>query len=186
MRGRDLMLAAIMLAGVLDVSANWLAAHYMIPLGFGLLAPSGTFAFAFAFCVYDYLRRWHGLGPTLAAITLGFTGSVVYSALFGGGVGRIALAGLIALAASSMVDLVAQTATLRWPVWRYVLTSNAVSLAVDTVVFTIVAFAALPADVRLHIMAGQYVAKIGMTLIAIPFVYWSRAWFSRSVRPVAA
>jgi queuosine precursor transporter len=185
MRQRAVMMAAVVLAGLLDCSANWLAAHYLVTLG-PLIFPSGTLAFAAAFVTYDYLRRWHGLWPTLAAITLGFTGSVVYALLFGSGIGRIAFAGLIALACSSLLDLAAQTVTLRWRIWRYVLASNALSLAVDTVVFTQVAFAALPADVRVHIMAGQYVAKIGMTLIAIPLVYGARRWQSQTFQAAVA
>ena len=61
------------------------------------------------------LWRFHGLRPTLAAIALGFAASVAYGALFGGGIGRIAVAGLVALACSSTTDLLTQTVTLRWP-----------------------------------------------------------------------
>ena len=35
---RELMIVAIALAALLDFSANWLAAHYLVPIGFGLLA----------------------------------------------------------------------------------------------------------------------------------------------------
>ena len=157
---RQLIVAAVALAGLLDFSANWLAAHYLLAIG-PFLLPSGSFVFTLSFVVYDYLRRWHGLRPTLAAIGLGFAASIAYGTLFGGGIiGRIAVAGLVALACSSTTDLLAQTVTLRWPIWKYVSTSNAVSLLVDTVVFTTIAFAALPPEMRLRIMAGQYLAKI--------------------------
>jgi uncharacterized integral membrane protein (TIGR00697 family) len=123
------------------------------------------------------------LDPLHAAIGLGFAASIAYEPLFGGGIGRIAVAGLVALACSSATDLLTQTVTLRWPIWRYVSTSNAVSLLVDTVVFTTIAFAALPADVRLHIMAGQYLAKIVMTFASVPLVYGARAWAARATTP---
>lgn len=175
---RDLMIGAIAVAALLDFSANWLAAHVLLQVG-PFLIPGGTFVFALGFTTYDYIRRQHGFAPTLYAIGLGFVASVLYSAVFGGGVGRIAVAGLVALACSSTTDLLTQTATLRWPVWQYVSTSNAVSLLIDTVVFTTIAFAALPVDVRLHIMAGQYLAKIAMTIVSVPLVYWGRSWTAR-------
>ena len=70
---RELIVAAVALAGLLDFSANWLAAHYLLAIG-PFLLPSGSFVFTLSFVVYDYLRRWHGLRPTLAAIALGFAG----------------------------------------------------------------------------------------------------------------
>jgi uncharacterized PurR-regulated membrane protein YhhQ (DUF165 family) len=175
---RDLMIAAIAVAALLDFSANWLAAHVLLQVG-PFLIPGGTFVFALGFTTYDYIRRQHGFAPTLYAIGLGFIASVLYSAVFGGGVGRIAVAGLVALACSSTTDLLTQTVTLRWPIWQYVSTSNAVSLLIDTVVFTTIAFAALPVDVRLHIIAGQYLAKIAMTIVSVPLVYSARSWTAR-------
>jgi uncharacterized PurR-regulated membrane protein YhhQ (DUF165 family) len=124
--------------------------------------------------------------PTVSAIMLGFVASILYSMLWGGGVGRIAVAGLVALACSSTTDLLTQTMTLRWPIWQYVSTSNAVSLLVDTVVFTTIAFAALPPEMRLRIMAGQYLAKIVMTFASVPLVYGARAWAARATAPERA
>lgn len=173
---RGEMLVAIALAGGLDAAANWLAAHYLVPLGPWFLVPGGTFVFPLAFTIYDFLRRFHGVRPTLAAIALGFVVSVAYGAVWGGGIGRIALAGLVALAFSSSTDLVMQTWTLRWPIWRYVATSNTVSLLVDTVVFTAIAFAALPPGVRVQIVAGQYLVKLAMMLVSIPLVCMARGW----------
>jgi uncharacterized PurR-regulated membrane protein YhhQ (DUF165 family) len=175
---RELMIVAVLLAGLLDFCANWLAAHVLLQVG-PFLIPGGTFVFALSFTTYDYIRRQHGLAPTVAAIGLGFVASILYGALFGGGIGRIATAGLIALAASSTTDLLTQTATVRWPIWRYVSTSNAVSLLIDTVVFVTLAFATLPLEARLHIIAGQYVAKIVMTFASVPLVYGARSWAAR-------
>ena len=103
----------------------------------------------------------------------GIHGERGYAALFGGGIGRIAIAGLVALAFSSTGDLVAQTYTLRWPIWRYVGASNGVSLAVDTLAFTMLAFPGNPA--LGGIIVGQYIAKMMMTLVSVPLVYWARA-----------
>lgn len=165
---------AVALAALLDFSANWLAAHALLRIG-PFLIPGGTFVFALSFTTYDYIRRQHGLAPAVVAIALGFVASVLYTLLWGGGVGRIAVAGLVALACSSSLDLAAQTLTLRRPLWQYVSASNAASLLVDTVVFVTIAFAALPLPVRLQIMEGQYLAKLAMTLVSIPLVYYARA-----------
>ncbi len=170
---RPMLATAIALAALLDVSANWLAAHLLLTVG-PFLIPGGTFLFALGFTTYDYIRRQYGWWPTLSAVVLGFVASMLYATVWGGGVGRIAVAGLIALACSSTTDLLAQSIALRRPIWQYVLFSNAVSLLVDTVVFASIAFAALPPEARLRIIAGQYLAKIAMTIIAIPLVYGVR------------
>lgn len=167
------LLAMVLLAGALDFAANWLAAHYLIPIG-PFLIPAGTFAFALSFTIYDFLRRQGGITTAVAAMALGFAASIAYTLLFGGAVGRIALAGIAALACSSTADLLAQTVTLRWPIWRYVLASNASSLAIDTLVFSLIAFAGNPH--LLNIVTGQYLAKIAMTAVAIPLVYAARRY----------
>jgi uncharacterized PurR-regulated membrane protein YhhQ (DUF165 family) len=164
----------IVLAALLDFSANWLAAHYIIPVGPWLI-PSGTFLFALAFTTYDVIRRQGGFSLTVTAVILGFAVSVLYAFVFGSNIGRIAVAGIVALACSSTADLAMQTITLRRPIWQYVGISNAVSLAIDTIVFTTIAFAALPADVQVRIVEGQYLAKIVMTAASIPLVYWVRS-----------
>lgn len=186
-QARAWLWAAVAAAAALDFAANWLAAHVLLPIG-PFLIPGGTFVFALGFTIYDFIRRQYGLGPTLAAVGLGFVASVLYTAVWGGGTGRVAVAGLAALACSSTLDLLMQTVTLRRPIWQYVSASNAVSLLVDTVVFTSMAFAALPFAVRLHIMEGQYLAKLAMTIVAIPLVYWARGLANGADRaaPVAA
>ncbi len=176
---RGLLIAAVVLAGLLDFCANYLAAHLLLPVG-PFLIPGGTFLFALGFTVYDFIRRQYGLAPTVAAVALGFVVSMLYAAVWGGGVGRVAVAGLIALVCSSTTDLLMQTVTLRRPIWQYVGASNAVSLLIDTVVFTLIAFAALPLDVRLHIVEGQYLAKLAMTFVSIPLVYGARSWATRA------
>jgi uncharacterized PurR-regulated membrane protein YhhQ (DUF165 family) len=165
------ILVVILAAGALDFLANWLAAHALIPVG-PLLVPAGTLSFAAAFVLYDLLRRRGGVLPTGAAMVLGLGASLAYATIFGGGVGRIALAGLVALACSSSADLATQTVTLRWPLLRYVAVSNAVSLALDSLVFAALAF---PGNPHLGaIIAGQYVGKLAMTALALPVLAASR------------
>lgn len=170
---KRIAVVAIIAAGLLDFLANYLAAHYLIAV-WTFLIPGGTFVFAFSFVIYDFLRRWYGFGAAVAAGTLGLVASLLWSVSFGGGVGRIAIAGIIALACSSSTDFLVQTVTIRRPVWQYVLTCNAISLLIDSIVFAEIAFAVLPPSVRFHIVEGQYLAKIAVTVVAIPLVYWAR------------
>jgi len=170
-RGKAMIIGAIILAAALDMLANWLASRYLIPVGM-FLVPAGTFCFALSFTLCDAIRRFAGRRATIAAFGLGFTASMVYAAAFGGGVGRIAIAGLIALLCSSTTDYFVQGRTLRLAIWRYVGISNAVSLAIDTLVFSLIAFAGNPA--LLNIILGQYLAKLVMTVVAIPAVYQAR------------
>jgi len=167
------MIWLILAAGLLDFLANWAAAHWLIPVG-PFLVPAGTAFFTVSFTLTDYLRRFHGRRATVAAMLLGFLASVAYTLAFGGAVGRIAVAGLAALACSSTLDYLVQTRTLRLQVWRYVLTSNGVSLLVDSLVFTAVAFAGLPLGARAQIAVGQYLAKLATTAASVPAVYWAR------------
>ena len=168
------MLTAILAAAMLDFAANWLAAHALLPVG-PLLIPAGTFAFAASFVLYDLLRRRGGVLPTGAAMALGLAASLAYALAFGGGMGRIALAGLVALACSSTADLATQTVTLRWPLLRYVAASNAVSLALDSLVFATLAF---PGNPHLGaIVAGQYAGKLAMTAVALPVLAATRRRF---------
>ena len=165
------MLALVALAGLCDFWANWLTAHWLIPVG-GLVIPSGTLAFTASFVCADTLRRFWGRRATLAAFGLGFLASMAYAALFGGAIGRIAMAGLVALLCSSTTDYFVQGRTIRLPIWQYVGVSNTVSLAIDTLVFGLIAFAGNPALGA--ILLGQYLAKLAMTAISIPAVYGAR------------
>jgi uncharacterized PurR-regulated membrane protein YhhQ (DUF165 family) len=170
----------IVVAGLLDTAANYLAAHYLVPIG-PFLVPGGTFLFALSFTIYDLLRRYWGLGATVAAIGLGFAVSLGYSAAFGGGVGRIAIAGLVALVCSGSCDLMVQSLAIRWPLWSYIAVDNIASLLVDTCVFAFVAFAPLPLSVKVQIILGQYLVKLAMTGVSIPLVYGARTWTGRYV-----
>lgn len=166
-----MMPALVVLAGLCDFWANWLTAHWLIPVG-GLVIPSGTLAFTVSFVAADTLRRFWGRRATVAAFALGFLASMAYAALFGGAIGRIALAGLAALLCSSTTDYVVQGRAIRLPIWQYVGISNAVSLAIDTAVFSLIAFAGNPA--LGSILLGQYLAKLAMTAVSVPAVYGVR------------
>lgn len=164
-----MLVAAIAATAVLDFAANLLATTFFRVGPF--TAAVGTLTFALSYTLYDYIRRYHGRGATLAAVAAGALGTLAYSFAFGGGLGRIVLASVAALAVASLVDIRVQTLLLRAALWRMVTVSNGASLAVDTVVFTLVAFLGVEGIGIGSLIAGDYLTKVVMTLVSIPLIY---------------
>lgn len=92
-----------------------------------------------------------------------------------GGTPRIVFASLVAYLVSSLVD----TEIFAWwrahvggPKWIRVLTSNTVSTLVDSVLFISLAFAGvLPVG---PLIRGQYLVKMGVTVVSLPLIYATR------------
>ncbi len=164
-----LLLAAIVATALLDFTANLLATTFFRVGPF--TAAVGTLTFALSYTLYDYIRRYHGRAATLWAVAAGAVGTLAYSVVAGGGLGRIVLASLLALTAASAVDIRIQTALLRRPLWEMVVASNAVSLLVDTVVFTLVAFLGVAGVGIASLIGGDYLTKIVMTVLSVPLIY---------------
>ena len=118
-------------------------------------------------------ERWEGRNLWGKMALLILSGSVL-SWLLNRDAGRIALASFTAFAASGAADTVVYHLLRHRPkLWR-VNGSNAVSAAVDSVVFTSVAFGSfMPL-----IMAGQFLAKVAggyLWALVLNRVYWRRA-----------
>jgi uncharacterized PurR-regulated membrane protein YhhQ (DUF165 family) len=128
MNTRALILAVGLVGTV--VLANWLVSAFgLIPAGFGLLVPAGTYAAGLALCLRDLLHDSGGVRWVLGAIAVG----IVVSFLLGDG--RIALASAVAFGLAELLDL-AVYAPLRRRAWKTaVVASNAVGAVVDTLVF---------------------------------------------------
>ncbi|WP_336031184.1 VUT family protein [Geodermatophilus sp. FMUSA9-8] len=112
------------------VGANWLVSTFgVIPAGFGLMVPAGTYAAGLALGLRDGLDRLGGFRWVLPTIALG----VVLSALLAGP--GIAVASAAAFALGELTDLLVWR-RLRRSGWRRALVaSNAVGAVVDTCVF---------------------------------------------------
>lgn len=146
---RALSLAAALVGTV--VLANWLVTTFgLIPAGFGLLVPAGTYAAGLALVLRDELHD-HGLRWVFGAIA----GGIAVSFLLGDG--RIALASAAAFGLSELADL-AVYAPLRKRAWKTaVVASGAVGAVIDTLVFlTIAGFPLTRATV-----GGQLLVKAG-------------------------
>ncbi len=61
---RAWLYAAVIVVAALNVAANWLAVHLLLPID-PFLVPSGTFVFALGCTTYDFIRRQYGFRLTL-------------------------------------------------------------------------------------------------------------------------
>ncbi len=166
---RIALFLSIALAAVLAFVANYYAATF-VSVG-ALTFAIGTLTFALSYTLADYIRRYHGRTATIIAVAAGAIGTLIYTAMFDGGLGRIVFASLASLVIASSVDIRIQTFLLAGPIWRLVLVSNGISLLVDTVVFTLLAFYGVDGVPILSLIGGDYLVKVAMSVISIPMIY---------------
>ena len=166
---RIALVVGIVAAALLSFVANYYASTF-VEVG-ALTFAIGTLTFALSYTLADYIRRYHGRVATVIAVAAGATGTLAYTLVFDGGLGRIVLASLCSLVVASSVDIRIQTALLGGPIWRLVLFSNAVSLAVDTIVFTLLAFYGVDGVGILSLIGGDYLVKMIMSLVSVPLIY---------------
>lgn len=144
------------------VVANIVTSNFgLIPAGFGLLVPAGTYAAALALGLRDGLEEIAGLAWVWIGIAIGTLMSILTSD------GRIALASGCAFAVSELMDLTVYS-KLRARGWRRALVfSNAAGSIVDTVLFLWIAGFAVTAQSA----GGQVLVKaIWVTGAALLFV----------------
>jgi uncharacterized integral membrane protein (TIGR00697 family) len=164
---------------------------------FGVVVPAGVFIYALTFTLLDVIHERLGKQGARQVIGTAFVANLLLAgyaqltvswpapAFFDGqdavarvlgAAPRIVAASLIAYLVASLVDAEifawwrARVGGYRW---ARVLVSNAVSTAVDSVVFVTLAFAGvLPI---LPLVVGQYVVKMVVTVLSLPLIYGIRA-----------
>jgi queuosine precursor transporter len=143
-------------------AANWAISVYgLVPVGFGLLAPSGVYFAGLAFTLRDLTQENLGRVWTVLAIAVGAVLSAAISAQF-------ALASGTAFLVSEMADFLVYT-PLRERRWLpAVAASNTVGLIVDSALFLSLAFGSL------EFLSGQVVGKAWMTLLAVAVLWLLR------------
>lgn len=144
------------------VLANWMTSRFgLVPVGFGLLVTAGTFAAGFALLARDFVHRYGNAVWAIAAIGVG----IVLSWFLASPV--LAIASAAAFAISELIDL----GVFVWIRPRgfvpSVLTSNAISAPIDTVVFLFLAGFPLTWTVIL----GQYIGKMFWATIVPICIY---------------
>ena len=164
---RATALAAALLFVLTVYLANWLVNRYG-PIGFWPTAvPAGTFVIGLAFLLRDTVQRLEGQTLALAAIAIGTILSAVLVSE------RLALASATAFIASELVGL-----TLFWAaggnhggprrLGAAIIGSSLAAAALDSYIFLAIAFG------NLAFFGGQFVAKILVVTLALPFVFAAR------------
>ncbi len=162
----------------------------------GLFVPASVFIYAVTFTLIDLINERLGKEGARQVVYTGFAANLLLAGYswfavalpsapfyegqeaFAGVLGstpRIVFASLAAYLVSSLID-VQFFAWWRERIgrgrWMRVLTSNAVSTLVDSIVFIGVAFwGVLPV---LPLIQGQYIVKMAVTVVSIPLIYLIR------------
>lgn len=165
-RGRPGVWAAVAVAWVAYVAsivgANWMIAHigqplgpnHVLPVGFGLVAPSGVYLAALTFVARDVLQRLGGTRAGLAAIVVGAGVSAWVASP------RLALASGVTFLVSETSDFLVFTPAQRRSFPVAVLASGLVGEVIDSVLF--LTLAGIPLAVALP---GQLLGK-GWVILA--------------------
>jgi uncharacterized integral membrane protein (TIGR00697 family) len=157
------------------------------------VAPAAIFLYAITFTLLDVLHRELGYRKLRAVIWAGFAANALlalytafavwlpaasfyphaeaFSSVLGS-TPRIVVASLLAYLASSFADReIYHWVVLRWGArpWLRVVTSNAVSTLVDSVLFITIAF--LGVFPILELILGQYIIKMAVAVVSLPLVY---------------
>lgn len=156
--------------------ANWLIGNVgtvcipngpcLLPVGFGLTAPSGVLVVGASLVLRDMVHEAGGAKAALIAIGIGG----VLSALFASP--ALLMASVVAFILAELADLAVYSPLRERRLWLAVLLSGIAGAIVDSAVFLWIAFGSL------DFIAGQIVGKMWMTLLALPFL-----WFSRQPSP---
>lgn len=149
-------------------AANWLIGNVgtkcvpngpcLMPVGFGVMAPSGVIMIGLALVLRDLVQRRLGVGWAAAAVVVGAAISAFLAPP------ALVLASGAAFLLAEMTDLAVYTPLQRRGLVTAVVASSVVGLFMDSVVFLYLAFG------NLDYLVGQVLGKSWMVLAAIPFV----------------
>ncbi|MGH6684950.1 MAG: VUT family protein [Pseudolabrys sp.] len=152
--------------------ANWMIGHVgtvcavngpcLLPVAPGIMAPSGVLMIGIALVLRDLVQRRLGIEFGIAAIVVGAAISAVLAPR------ALVLASAAAFLLSELADFAVYTPLARRRLVLAVLASSVLGLVVDSVVFLWLAFGSL------EFLGGQIVGKLGMVLLATPFVAYLR------------
>lgn len=145
-------------------AANWLIGNVgsvcvpsgpcLIPVGFGLMAPSGVLLVGLALVLRDWINERHGAAGVLAALGVG----AVLSALFAQP--ALLVASVAAFVLAELADYGVYRPLRERGLALAVMASGVVGAVVDSAVFLLIAFGSL------DYMGGQFVGKMWASAIA--------------------
>lgn len=153
-------------------AANWLIGNVgttcipdgpcLIPVGFGLTAPSGVLMIGTALVLRDMVHEAGGIRAALVAIAIGGALSWFVAPP------ALVLASVAAFLLAELADLAVYAPLRRRRLGLAVLASGAVGAVVDSAAFLWLAFGSL------DFIAGQALGKLWMSAAALPFVWLVR------------
>lgn len=135
----------------------------LIPLGFGVMSPSGVLMIGVALVLRDLVQRRLGVGASLAAVLAGAGLSAFLAPP------ALVLASGAAFLLSELADMLVFTPLQRKGLVKAAFVSSLVGLVVDSVLFLSLAFGSLA-----H-LEGQILGKLIMVLLALPLLALVRA-----------
>lgn len=148
--------------------ANWMIGNVgtmcvpdgpcLLPVGFGLYAPSGVLVVGAALVLRDVVHEFGGAGAALLAILLGGSMAWTFAAP------SLVIASVAAFLLSELADLAVYAPLRHRRLWLAVFLSGIVGAVVDSAVFLWLAFGSL------DFIAGQIVGKTWVTLLVTPFL----------------
>ena len=153
-------------------AANWLignvgttcipAGPCLIPVGFGLMAPSGVLMIGLALVLRDAVHELAGWKWALAAVLTGCALSLAFSPP------ALALASAAAFLAAELADFAVYARLRARGKALAVLASGAVGAALDSALFVWLAFGSL------EFSAGTTLAKIYASVAVTAWLWWRR------------
>jgi len=143
----------------LAILANWLAATYVVHVGFGYVAPAGVFAIGAVLVLRDWIQQLAGLPRTMAMVYLAALLSWAVGDLAGWTtLQKVALGSAVAFTISETVEAVVFTPLRRKSLTAGVALSATVGNALDSFVFLAIAFGSEA------FFVGQFIGKGWMIL----------------------
>ncbi len=153
-------------------AANWMIGHVgtvcpadppcLIPVGPGLMAPSGVAMVGLALVLRDLVQRRLGAGASLGAIAAGAAISAWLAPP------AIVIASTAAVLLSELTDFAVYTPLQRHGFVTAVAVSSLAGLVVDSAIFLYLAFGSM------DFLGGQIVGKAWMVVLALPVARWLR------------
>ncbi len=153
-------------------AANWLIGNVgtvcvpdgpcLIPVGPGIMAPTGVVMIGLALVLRDLVQRRLGVEWALSAILVGAALSALVAPPM------LVLASSVAFLLSELADFAVYTPLHRRGLVLAVVSSSMVGLVIDSMAFLYLAFGSL------DYLEGQVIGKAWMVVLAIPFVIWLR------------
>jgi queuosine precursor transporter len=153
-------------------AANWLIGNVgtrcvpngpcVMPVGFGVMAPTGVTMIGLALVLRDLVQRRLGVGWAAGAVVAGAALSAFLAPP------ALVIASGMAFLVAEMADLTVYTPLQRRRLVTAVVASSFVGLVIDSIIFLYLAFGSL------EYLLGQVMGKSWMVLAAIPFIVWLR------------